>query len=347
MTEPRRPDPLHGITLKAMVEHLAERYGWDGLGKRINIRCFTHEPSVNSSLKLLRKTPWARAKVESLYLHSAAHPRKSATAVAAPAPEPAIVFDDGAAYERYMGVWSRLAGEAFLRWIAPAPGLRWLDVGCGNGAFTEVLLRRAAPASVDGIDPSRAQVEYAREHHSSSGIAQFHEGDAMRLDFGDDSFDAAVMPLVLFFVPEPAIGVAEMARVVAPGGLVTAYTWDMYGGGFPYDVLQRELRDMGVSVPRPPSSDASKRDVTEALWRAAGLEQVDALEITVARIFESFDDWWTTVLGGPSVAALRSLTAEQHELLAVRMRELLVPDADGRITCSARANAIRGRVVRR
>ena len=70
-------DPLHGITLKAMVEHLVDRYGWAGLGERIDIRSFTHEPSVNSSLKFLRKTPWARAKVESLYVHSATHPRKS------------------------------------------------------------------------------------------------------------------------------------------------------------------------------------------------------------------------------------------------------------------------------
>lgn len=78
MTEStRKPDPLHGVTLKAMVEHLVERYGWPGLGERITIRCFTHDPSVNSSLKFLRKTPWAREKVESLYLHSVAHPRKS------------------------------------------------------------------------------------------------------------------------------------------------------------------------------------------------------------------------------------------------------------------------------
>ena len=81
MSEARHPDPLHGVTLKMMLEHLVERYAWEGLGARIAIRCFTHDPSVNSSLKFLRKTPWARAKVESLYLHSVAHPRKG------PAPE--------------------------------------------------------------------------------------------------------------------------------------------------------------------------------------------------------------------------------------------------------------------
>ena len=61
-------NPLHGVKLNDIVVFLEEKYGWEGLGKRINIRCFTHEPSVKSSLKFLRKTPWARDKVESLYL---------------------------------------------------------------------------------------------------------------------------------------------------------------------------------------------------------------------------------------------------------------------------------------
>jgi len=65
-TQPR--NPLHGKTLEAIVTELADFYGWEGLGDRINIRCFTHDPSVGSSLKFLRKTPWAREKVESLYL---------------------------------------------------------------------------------------------------------------------------------------------------------------------------------------------------------------------------------------------------------------------------------------
>lgn len=68
MTETRNQDPLHGITLKTIVTRLEEQYGWEELGKRINIRCFTHDPSINSSLKFLRKTPWAREKVEALYL---------------------------------------------------------------------------------------------------------------------------------------------------------------------------------------------------------------------------------------------------------------------------------------
>ena len=68
---------MHGVTLQQMLEHLVERYQWDGLASRITIRCFTHDPSVPSSLKFLRRTPWARAKVESLYRHSVTHPRKT------------------------------------------------------------------------------------------------------------------------------------------------------------------------------------------------------------------------------------------------------------------------------
>ncbi len=64
-------DPLHGVTLERMINELVEHYGWDGLGQRVNIRCFTHDPSVKSSLRFLRKTPWAREKVEALYISMA------------------------------------------------------------------------------------------------------------------------------------------------------------------------------------------------------------------------------------------------------------------------------------
>ncbi len=69
-----------------------------------------------------------------------------------------IRFTNGAAYERFMGIWSRSAGEEFLRWVAPPAGGRWLDVGCGNGAFTEEVIARATPAAITGIDPSEGQI---------------------------------------------------------------------------------------------------------------------------------------------------------------------------------------------
>ena len=68
MTSPQQNNPLHGITLEQIVTELEAQYGWDKLGQMIDIRCFQKDPSVSSSLKFLRKTPWARAKVEALYL---------------------------------------------------------------------------------------------------------------------------------------------------------------------------------------------------------------------------------------------------------------------------------------
>ena len=70
MSNSQPNNPLHGVTLEAILTHLVDRYGWEELGRTINIRCFTHEPSIKSSLKFLRKTPWARDKVEGLYLRS-------------------------------------------------------------------------------------------------------------------------------------------------------------------------------------------------------------------------------------------------------------------------------------
>jgi SAM-dependent methyltransferase len=252
-----------------------------------------------------------------------------------------IRFDDGAAYERYMGRWSQLAGEAFLTWLEPAPGLRWLDVGCGNGAFTEMIIERCAPLSVHGIDPSAAQLAYARTRLTSP-IAQFRHADAMALPFDEETFDAAVMPLVIFFVPDPAGGVAEMVRVVKRGGMVTAYAWDI-DGGFPYRTLQEEARALGATVPMPPHPDASRIEVMQDLWRGAGLDMVATRVITVRRTFADFEDYWTTVLGGPSVrATLASMTAGQIADLSARMRARLPADQAGRISYTATANAVKG-----
>jgi SAM-dependent methyltransferase len=167
----------------------------------------------------------------------------------------------------------------------------------------------------------------------------------MALPFPDDTFDMAVMPLVIFFVPHPATGIAEMARVVCPGGTVTAYAWDMVGGGFPYEALRAEMGELGVDVPVPPSSDASRIDDLRDLWTGAGLAAVETREITVQRTFADFEDYWTTILGGASVGPkLAVMTSRDLELLKARMRALLPAEASGRITYSARANAVKGRV---
>jgi SAM-dependent methyltransferase len=255
-----------------------------------------------------------------------------------------IRFDDGAAYEQYMGKWSRLAGETFLGWLAPKPGLRWLDVGCGNGAFTELFVARSAPRSIHGIDPSEEQLDYARKQ-SGLRAAQFLQGNAMELPYPDNTFDVAVMPLVIFFVPNPSKGVAEMERVVCPGGIVTAYAWDMLGGGFPYEMLHAELRGLGISVPLPPSRDASRMDALREMWSAAGLDAVETREITVERTFANFEEYWTTIVGGPSVRSkILTMPPADLALLKERMRARMPNDSKGRITYGAHANAVKGLV---
>ena len=255
-----------------------------------------------------------------------------------------IRFEDGAGYERMMGTWSRLAGEVFLDWVAPAPGLRWVDVGCGNGAFTELLVERCAPAAVQALDPSEAQLAFARTRPAAR-VAQFRQGDAMAQPFADDAFDIAVMALVIFFVPDPVRGVAEMVRVVCPGGMVAAYAWDILGGGFPLAAMQAEMRGLGVEPALPPSVEASRLDALRELWAGAGLEAVETREITVQRTFADFDDVWTTSLLGSSVGPkVRAMPPGDVVLLKERLRARLPADSAGRITCSGRANAVKGRV---
>ncbi len=253
-----------------------------------------------------------------------------------------IRFDDGAAYECMMGTWSRLAGDVFLDWLAPRPGLRWIDVGCGNGAFTARLIERCAPIEVQAIDPSGAQLAFARTRPDAR-IARFQQGDATALPFPESRFDAAVMALVIFFVPDPVKGVAEMARVVGPGGTVAAYAWDIVGGGSPTSPIWDEMQTMGLKPTLPPSFDASRIEALHDLWTNAGLEAVETREITVSRTFADFDDFWMTTRTTPGLKSIiDGMLSADFERLKARMQERLSADADGRLAYAARANAVKG-----
>ncbi len=243
-----------------------------------------------------------------------------------------------------MGIWSALAGEIFLDWLALPKNLSWIDVGCGNGAFTEQIIKHNAPSVVEGIDPSEGQIAYATTR-AATAMARFRMGDSMALPFADDSFDAAVMALVIFFVPDPAKGVAEMARVVRPAGTVAAYAWDMEGGGFPLRFILDELRVMGFSPARPPSSDASRRDAMQKLWTDAGFEGIETRRIEVTRTYTGFDDFWDSATGSASMGpTLAAMTPAQLANLKARVRSHLTEEAGGRVTMAACANAVKGRV---
>lgn len=258
--------------------------------------------------------------------------------------QPSIRFDDGAAYERLMGIWSRNAGSVFLDFLAPTSGLRWLDVGCGNGAFTDLVMTNCAPGEMYGIDPSEGQIDFARERLAGQR-AVFQQGDAMALPFDDDRFDIAIMALVIHFVPDPALTVAEMARVVRPGGTVASYVWAYDQALSPLDPFDAEFAAAGVPTVTPPSIGAVSMTALHQLWTGAGLEAIETDVITAERTFADFDELWTSATGTgrlKSVAAAMDAATLSHVKTGLRAR--LPADAQGRITYAARANAIKGRV---
>lgn len=256
---------------------------------------------------------------------------------------PTIRFDDGAVYERMMGKWSGLIGNAFIDWLSPPPNLRWIDIGCGNGAFTQLLAERCAPAAIEGVDPSEGQLAFARERLATP-LAQFRQGDAMALPYANDTFDAAVMALVVFFIPEPAKGVAEMARVVRPGGLASAYIWDLVSGGGPSVAVADQMKDMGFAPPKPPRADASTPEGLHALWTQAGFVDLQARVVRARRTFADFEDYWSTTIAAPNIAPkVATMAPSDVSKLKARVRDQVLPEASGRVTIEARANAIVGR----
>jgi ubiquinone/menaquinone biosynthesis C-methylase UbiE len=257
-----------------------------------------------------------------------------------------IRFNDGAAYERMMGVWTRYVGDIFLDWVVPAAGLHWLDVGCGTGAFTQLLVDRCAPSEVQGIDPAESQLAFAHRRPAAQK-AEFMLGDAMDLPFGENRFDAAVMALVIFFVPEPEKGVAEMVRVVKPGGTIAAYAWDVPGGGIPMEPINEELRAMGRVPALAPRADVSTLDALETLWKGAGLENVSTRRIMVERTYSDFEDFWRTTLGAGSLGErIAAMPIAEAERLKEGTRARLRPEPDGRIVQKSWANAVKGNVPR-
>jgi ubiquinone/menaquinone biosynthesis C-methylase UbiE len=139
-----------------------------------------------------------------------------------PSAHPHETWISGAAYEFYVGRWSRLVARAFLEWLAVLLGSRWLDVGCGTGALSQTILEVSAPTHVTGIDRSDEHVRYAQADVLDRR-ASFAVGDAQALPDQTVPYDAAVSGLVLNFLPQPEHTAREMARVVRSGGSVAAY----------------------------------------------------------------------------------------------------------------------------
>lgn len=255
----------------------------------------------------------------------------------------AFVFDDATGYELMMGRWSALVAEPFLAWLALPSGREWLDSGCGDGSFTEQLVRRQSPSSVVGVDPAPAQLAFARRR-ASVASASFLQGDAQALPVPSASVDAAVMALVLFFVPDPLTGIRELLRVTRPGGTIAAYHWDIAGGGFPLQVIIDAARDEGYEPQKPPSAWAATLEASEALWVNAGSLDVQTRQFEVSRPFDSYEDFWRTAYSNPRLRELfLSLSSAALKRLNGRVREQLGVTTGGPVIVKARANAVKGR----
>jgi len=253
---------------------------------------------------------------------------------------------DGDAYERFMGRWSRRIAERFVEGLDTTSGLRWLDVGCGTGALSGAVLERWAPASLVGVDPAEGFLDVARARFAELGDAvRFERADAAALPLPDASVDVAVSGLVLNFVDSPERAVAEMTRVLAPGGLVAIYQWD-FTGGMP---LIERFWDAAVALDpavAPLHEDAKFGHWTPAFMRAllTGAPGVAASSVAVAPIeidavFADFDDYWAPFLGGqgPAPSYAMSLDAATRSVLRDRVRASLPMAADGSITLTLRA----------
>lgn len=254
-------------------------------------------------------------------------------------------WTSGGAYESYIGRWSREVAREFVGWLAPPPGLRWLDVGCGTGALSATLLELAAPAAVLGVDPSSDYLAYAREQVRDERVT-LETGSAMALPLPDESVDAVASGLVLNFVPEPGVALAEMRRVVRPGGTVAVYVWD-YAGEM--QLINRFWRAAGELDPRARELDEGVRfpicrpDALERLFRDAGLGEVEVRAIDVPTVFTSFDDFWRPFLSGqgPAPGYVASLPEEGRAALAARLRDSLPVAEDGSIALIARGWAVK------
>jgi len=253
-----------------------------------------------------------------------------------------VYFDDAAAYEAFMGRWSRAAGDIFLDWLAPPKNACWLDVGCGTGVFTQLIVDTAAPAVVSAVDPTQVQIERACRQPVGQR-ADFRVADAQALPFPDKAFDLVVAALVINFIPDPLKALAEMRRVGRAGGTVAGYVWDFAGERSPGSLLRISLHEIGVEVADLPGSADSGLDALRSLFERAGLEQISTRTIDVTMSFAHFDDLWReqTLNFGPRGKIVAALSEDGRARLGDRMRASLPVATDGSVAYSVRAHAIK------
>jgi len=256
-------------------------------------------------------------------------------------------WTSGAHYDQWMGRWSRLLAQEFLKWLDIPARMKWIDVCCGSGMVTEAIVERSAPASVVGVDASAEQIRFARERRAHSNVT-FKIGDATRLLFPDSSFDVAVCGLGLNYIPNPALALQEFWRVTRPDGTVAVYVWDYAQGAR----FLREFWDAAIGVDSEAASfDQAQRfpmctqEGLRSLFEQAKLEEIDAHGLDVPTRFTDFDDYWEPLLTGQGSAPnyLATRDTQIRTMIRDRLSKTLSTNAQGAIEMPARAWAIRGK----
>jgi trans-aconitate methyltransferase len=245
-----------------------------------------------------------------------------------------VGFDASAdAYARFMGRFSEPLARQLVDLIGPTPGDRALDVGCGPGTLTAVLADRLGANRVAAVDPSPTFVPAVRDLLPAVDV---REGTAEERPFGDAEFDVVTAQLVVPFMADPVRGLAEMRRVVRPGGTVAVCAWDLEHG--PVQVFWRAAEELfpgaSAAIDLPGARDGQLAE----LMAAAGLEVERSTTLKVAVRISTFLQWWAPFAFGigPAGEYFASLTDSERERLRARCAEVL-PDEPLEITGVARA----------
>jgi SAM-dependent methyltransferase len=248
---------------------------------------------------------------------------------------------DAAGYDRIMGRWSRRLAPLLIRFGGLADGESVLDVGCGTGSLTFELPRHAKVAAVEAVDYAAPYVAHAQALNDDPRIA-IRQGDACALPYPDNNFDRAFSQLVLQFIPDAPRAVAEMKRVVRPGGTVAACVWDMFGGS-PHNRMVLDaagVLDPEAAVPRHLFRPLNAPGEMEALWRRIGLIDVEQASLLIRMDFADFEDYWGPLLAGegPVGAYVAGLDPAKRAVLADHVRRAYLanrPDGPRSVACVA------------
>jgi ubiquinone/menaquinone biosynthesis C-methylase UbiE len=248
----------------------------------------------------------------------------------------------------FMGRWSNLVALKFLDWLAIPPGSSWLDVGCGTGSITKLILETSQPKEIISIDSSSEFIFHAQQSIKNP-VVRFQVDQAQALELESNSVDVVVSGLMLNFIPQTEEAVAEMIRVTKPGGIIGVYLWDyaegmqmlrhFWGAAVELDSSGKEY-DEGIRFP------LCRKGNLESLVIKSGLKKVEAIPIEVKTIFKDFDDYWMPFLGnvGPAPSYVMSLGEKDRQNLKNKLRETLPIGEDGSISLMARAWAVKGKV---